>query len=221
MFFSVCEKATDSPHLPTNLFIHLKTNICMSYVIWFCPRQRITAIPRESKSKINGFLNMIGVGTADSSPKNRMDIQVTEFKGPAATDICTINLGTAVPELNSNKFLGPVIRMSLPSFSGCTEYNPHLLKYSCQIECRIRAVQPAEVSGPSLPPKIDTEKSSECQSFDITDTTTREVRENERNLSISVMLSKPILALEFNCLKMQVEAPIVVSPCSKYILKRS
>ncbi|KAG5526802.1 hypothetical protein RHGRI_032915 [Rhododendron griersonianum] len=49
-------------------------------------------------------------------------------------------LAKAVPELNSNKLIGPVIKMSLPSFSGRTEYNPHLLKYSCQIECRIRAV---------------------------------------------------------------------------------
>lgn len=34
--------------------------------------------------------------------------------------------------------------------------------------------------------------------------------EHKRNLSISVMLSKPILALEFNCLKMKVEAPTVL-----------
>ncbi|KAA8529996.1 hypothetical protein F0562_034400 [Nyssa sinensis] len=183
--------------------------------------KRITAIPRQSKSKINGFLNMIGVGTAVSSHKNHMDIQVTEFKGPAATDICTINVDAAVPELNFDKYSGPVIRMSLPSFSGRTEYNPHLLKYSCQIECRIRAVQAAKVSGPSLTAKDDTEKSSDCQSFDMMDSTTREIGENERNLIISVMLSKPILALEFNCLKMQVDAPLVVSPFSKTTLKRS
>ncbi|KDO83184.1 hypothetical protein CISIN_1g0378842mg, partial [Citrus sinensis] len=45
--------------------------------------------------------------------------------------------------------------------------------------------------------------------------------ENGRNLSISVMLSKPIIALEFNCLKMRVEAPIVVSNCSESPLKFS
>lgn len=32
------------------------------------------------------------------------------------------------------------------------------------------------------------------------------------NRSISVLLSKPILALEFNFLKMQVEAPTIVVP---------
>ncbi|KAL6957490.1 Protein NEOXANTHIN-DEFICIENT 1, variant 2 [Sarracenia purpurea var. burkii] len=101
--------------------------------------KRITAIPRQSETKTNRFLKMIGVGT---NPKNGLDIQVTEIKGPSATDICTINLeaaasGKAVPVQTSNKLIGPVIKMSLPSFSGRTEYNPHLLKYSCQIECRL------------------------------------------------------------------------------------
>ncbi|CAL5421018.1 unnamed protein product [Camellia sinensis] len=171
-------------------------------------KQRITAIPRQSESKANGFLGMIGVGTAFNKPMNCLDIQVTEVKGPVATDICTISVGTAalakaVPEPNLNKLTGPVIKMSLPSFSGHTEYNPHLLKYSCQIECRIRAVHPAKVSGLPVKPKNDTEQSPEQQSSNFVDSMTRELGENERNLSISVMLSKPILALEFNCLKMQ------------------
>lgn len=34
--------------------------------------------------------------------------------------------------------------------------------------------------------------------------------DHKRNLSISVMLSKPLLALEFNCLEMNVEAPTIV-----------
>lgn len=39
----------------------------------------------------------------------------------------------------------------------------------------------------------------------------KEFMDNEQNLSIAVMLSKPILALEFSSMKMQVEAPVVVS----------
>lgn len=54
---------------------------------------------------------------------------------------------------------------------------------------------PAKVSGPSAPNK-DGEITTEL--------------DYERNLCMSVMLSKPILALEFNCLKMKVEAPTVV-----------
>ncbi|KAK9276526.1 hypothetical protein L1049_006060 [Liquidambar formosana] len=164
--------------------------------------KRITAIPSQPKSRINGFLNMIGVGTIFCSPKECMDIQVTEIKGRNATDICSFNLTTAVPALKFNKWMGPAIKMSLPSFSGRTEYNPNLLKYSCQIECRVRAVKPARVSGPSPAQKNDTEQSM--------DSRTAEHLEDGRNLSISVLLSKPILALEFSCLKMKVEAPIVV-----------
>lgn len=40
----------------------------------------------------------------------------------------------------------------------------------------------------------------------------QESLENERRLSVAVMLSKPIIALQFKCLTMQVEAPIVVNP---------
>ncbi|GFS33067.1 hypothetical protein Acr_00g0026140 [Actinidia rufa] len=188
--------------------------------------KKITAIPGRSDNKINRFLRMIGVGTVFNNPKNGLDIQVTEIKGPAVTDICTINVGTAslakaMPDLNSNKLMGPVIKMSLPSFSGRTEYNPHLLKYSCQIECRIRAVQPAKVSGPPADPKNDTEPPSESSSSSFVDSVARELGENERNLGISVMLSKPILALEFSCLKMQVEAPIIVSSHSNNTSKGS
>ncbi|XP_057493541.1 protein NEOXANTHIN-DEFICIENT 1-like isoform X2 [Actinidia eriantha] len=178
--------------------------------------KKITAIPRRSDTKINRFLEMIGVGTVFNNPKNGLDIHVTETKGPTVTDICTINVGIAalakaMPDLNSNKLMGPVIKMSLPSFSGRTEHNPHLLKYSCQIECRIRAVRPAKVSGPPEDPNNDTEPPSESRSSSFVDSVARELGENERNLGVSVMLSKPILALEFNCLKMQVEAPIIVS----------
>ncbi|KAG5249633.1 protein NEOXANTHIN-DEFICIENT [Salix suchowensis] len=61
----------------------------------------------------------------------------------------------------------------------------------------VRAVRAAEVSRPSLSSKHDTEES---------------LSEHDRwNLSISVMLSKPLLALELGCLKKQVEAPVVVS----------
>lgn len=188
-------------------------------------KQRITAIPRQSESKCNRLLRMVGVGTAMTNPKNCLDIQVTETKGHSATEICSINIGTAalakaVPELNSKKLIGPVIKMSLPSFSGRTDYNPHLLKYSCQIECRIRAVRPAKVSVPSVAPKSSTEQSPENPSSKFVDSIiSRDLGDNERNLTVSVLLSKPILALEFNCLKMQVEAPTVVSPCSKYTFR--
>ncbi|KAL6493081.1 Protein NEOXANTHIN-DEFICIENT 1 [Orobanche gracilis] len=107
------------------------------------------------------------------------------------------------PQNGSKDWMGPVVRLSLPSFSGRTEYISDLLKYSCQIECRIalRAVSPAKVLGPSY---VD---GSENISFE---TQCRDTNDIKRDLSISVMLSKPILALEFNCLKMKVDAPTIV-----------
>ncbi|KAJ6347077.1 hypothetical protein OIU76_003719 [Salix suchowensis] len=159
--------------------------------------KKITAVPRRRKSKFSGFLDKIGLGTASSSTEDCMDVLVTETNGPSTIDICNINLTTLVPGMKFDKWKGPAIKMSLPSFSGRTEYNPNLLKYSCNIECRVRAVRAAEVSRPSLSSKHDTEESLS--------------EHDRRNLSISVMLSKPLLALELGCLKMQVEAPVVVS----------
>lgn len=63
--------------------------------------------------------------------------------------------------------------------------------------CRVRPVRPAVVSG-SL--------------GDEAENMSEESLENERRLGVAVMLSKPIIALQFNCLTMQVEAPVVVNP---------
>ncbi|XVF66715.1 hypothetical protein PTKIN_Ptkin10aG0060000 [Pterospermum kingtungense] len=166
--------------------------------------KRITPVPRQTKSKFGGFLNMIGVDTTICRSKDCMDVQVTEVVGPTSSDICNIKLITDVPMPKFNKWRGPLITMSLPSFSGKTQYNPNLLKYSCRIACRVRAVEPAKVSGPS------SIKDKNCASK-TTDFTAEEVVDNRRNLSISVMLSKPILALELNCLEMQVEAPTILN----------
>ncbi|KAL2547248.1 hypothetical protein Fot_16512 [Forsythia ovata] len=165
--------------------------------------KKITALPKTTKSRFGGFLNMIGMDDSPDSANSCMDVQVSEGNGQAAEDICSINLGTTVPQPDSNKWMGPVIKISLPSFSGRTEYNPHLLKYSCQIECRVRAVPPAKISRPFVL-DMDRKISSERESSEM------DSGEDKRKLSISVMLSKPILALEFNCLKMKVDAPTMV-----------
>ena len=115
--------------------------------------------------------------------------------------------------------------------SGRTEHIPHLLKYSCHIGCRflpsnyftpfsaifsskcfvstvhnlliystllrVRAVSPAKVCGP-FASNMDGESTDGYSGNE------------KRDLSISVMLSKPILALEFNCLQMKVEAPTII-----------
>ncbi|MCL7047475.1 hypothetical protein MKW94_010947, partial [Papaver nudicaule] len=92
-------------------------------------------LSEKPRNKGSDFLNRIGIGMAFSSPKDRMDIHVTEIEGSTTTDFCNINLATLQDSNSIDKWMGPAIKMSLPSFSGHTEYNPQLLKYSCQIEC--------------------------------------------------------------------------------------
>ncbi|XP_019189345.1 PREDICTED: protein NEOXANTHIN-DEFICIENT 1-like [Ipomoea nil] len=173
--------------------------------------KRMEPIPKTS-NKGNHFLSMIGLSSFPSTPPNDfLDIKVAEIKGPRAMDMCNINILTPARKLPSKEeWMGPLIKMSLPSFSGRTKHNPNLLKYSCQIECRVRKVAPAKVSGPST---LKAEKES-CECQNQSSIIEQEVAPNKRNLSISVLLSKPILALQFSCLKMKVEAPTVVSMCS-------
>lgn len=167
--------------------------------------KRITAVSRQPKTKHSPILNVIGMNAAFSDRGDQMNVQVTEIMGQAAKDTCNVNLTTFVPALDVDKWMGPAIKMSLPSFSGRTEYHPDLIKYSCQIDCRVRAVHPAKVSGPSPMPLNDNDQSP------MKNQAAKEFMDNEQNLSIAVMLSKPILALEFSSMKMQVEAPVVVS----------
>ncbi|KAH6771124.1 hypothetical protein C2S52_015927 [Perilla frutescens var. hirtella] len=165
----------------------------------------VSAIPGTKRSRFGGFLNKIGITDPPDNMTNSMDIQVKEMNNHTSMDLCSINLTAAAMAASQNdaeRWKGPAVKMSLPSFSGCTEYNPQLLKYSCQIECRVRAVSPAKVYGPSA---FDGEIS--CDDMELV---AGDSRDDKRNLCISVMLSKPILSLEFNCLKMQVEAPTVI-----------
>ncbi|KAL8519997.1 hypothetical protein ACS0TY_010796 [Phlomoides rotata] len=155
----------------------------------------VSAIPMTKRSRFGGFLDKIGMSYSPDDMKNCMDIQVKKMNNHKATDICSINLTATASKNDKQRWMGPAVKMSLPSFSGRTEYNPHLLKYSCQIECRLRAVSPAKVLGPSAS-NLEDDDDDEM--------------EYKRKLSISVMLSKPILALEFNCLEMKVELPVLV-----------
>ncbi|XP_073146859.1 protein NEOXANTHIN-DEFICIENT 1 isoform X2 [Henckelia pumila] len=160
--------------------------------------KKVTAVTGTKKGGFGNFLSKISMKDCPSTSKNCIDIQVKEMNNHTTINMCSINLSSSVtkPQDDSKKWMGPAIKISLPSFSGRTEYNPHLLKYCCEIECRLRAVSAARVSGPG-PCTFDKDKDTK--------------EEYQRNLSIAVMLSKPLLAVEFNSLKMKVEAPTVVS----------
>ncbi|KAL9151851.1 hypothetical protein ABFS82_11G078700 [Erythranthe guttata] len=90
----------------------------------------VTALPATKRNRFGGFMNKIGLAHNNNNSTKK------EMNSHTATGICTINLPPAAPQNDAKRWIGPAIKMSLPSFSGRTEYNPNLLKYSCQIECR-------------------------------------------------------------------------------------
>ncbi|KAL0695561.1 hypothetical protein Bca4012_062741 [Brassica carinata] len=164
--------------------------------------KKITAIPKRKSERAFGFLDTFGLGTTLSQPDDLVEVKVSEVDGSA--DICSIKVRSDEPskmEKKLGKWMGPAIKMSLPSFSGNTKFFPNLLKYSCHLHTRVRPVRPAVVSHPL---DNETEKNSEENH------TSQELLENERRLSVAVMQSKPIIALQFKDLTMQVEAPLLV-----------
>ncbi|XP_050898041.1 protein NEOXANTHIN-DEFICIENT 1 isoform X2 [Lathyrus oleraceus] len=168
----------------------------------------ITAVSRQSKSR-SGF------GSALRNSNDQQNVQITKIKSLDAEDTCNTSLTSPVSSSKFNRWMGPTIRMSLPSFSGGTEFNPNLLKYSCQIECRVQPVKPLKVSREFSLTNFDEKEQQSLQDYGGGSSHLSKDNKNEiQNLSTYVMLSKPILALRFNQMKMQVEAPIVLYQCS-------
>lgn len=171
----------------------------------------ISAVSKQSQGR-SGFSNMIQIGSEFHNPNDHLNVQVTEIKSLDAADPCNISLTSAVPALRFDHWMGPTIKMSLPSFSGGTEFNPNLLKYSCQIECRVQAVKPLKVSRSFPLTNVDEKDQQTLQDYEGSIHMTKD--HEKQNFSTYVMLSKPILALKFNQMNMQVEAPIVLYQCS-------
>ncbi|KAL7135204.1 hypothetical protein ABFS83_11G077600 [Erythranthe nasuta] len=114
----------------------------------------------------------------------------------------------ATSDWDLNRFIiTPQMKLSLANLSGVTEFNPHLLEYICQIETRVRIVAPTKVSAQLTYPE-----GKESSKFQGTDH--RMDSENMRNLAIRkiLMQSKPLVAFEFNSMKMIVDSPAVTSP---------
>ncbi|KAL4199450.1 hypothetical protein AMTRI_Chr03g51180 [Amborella trichopoda] len=175
-------------------------------------KQRVEIMPEKPKSKYNHLLTMMGVENNIHRRKEGMEIQVTEINDSCSTAFCNINLKTAEPGSKLTRpWRGPPIRMSLPSFSGHTEHHPQFLKYSCDIECRIRPVPPAKISKPPTP-SHDQLSSGEMGAVEILNVeNSSDSDEHNRKISL-LLLSKPILALEFSSMQLKVGAPRIVEP---------
>ncbi|XP_027926780.1 protein NEOXANTHIN-DEFICIENT 1 isoform X2 [Vigna unguiculata] len=160
----------------------------------------ITALSRQPSGKKSEFLSRIGIGAKFFSPKDPLNVEVTKIKCVDAEEACNINISltSPVPSLSFGRRLGPRIRMSLPSFSGATE---------------VQALKPLKVSESFTSTNDGAEQNLEDHGR-----SSSLVAENHKteaqNFSTYVMFSKPLLALKFSQMKMQVEAPIVLSQCS-------
>uniref|UniRef100_A0ACD5TNW8 Uncharacterized protein n=1 Tax=Avena sativa TaxID=4498 RepID=A0ACD5TNW8_AVESA len=163
--------------------------------------------------KPNRFLNLLGFGSTFPKQESSRGIEISETTASSARHLCNITLPVAEAATGShkhNKWTGPAIRMSLPSFSGQTDDHPDLLKYSCKVECRVRPVSPAKIWSPrTTEPKGSSDsKNGSARSDDVAESDTQ-------RQSVLVLLSRPILALEFSSLLMHVDAPKIVAPHPK------
>lgn len=152
--------------------------------------------------------------------REKLEMEISEEKDSLKKPFCHINMMGDVIEPKSQgawstpsrAWSTPSIRMALPSFSGCTEHQPQLLNYSCDVECRIRIVQPSKVLAP------DYEYCGRVYQNGSNDTCTckqntasRHTTENDaQKLVVDVLISKPILSLVFEHMKIHVKAPTLV-----------
>ncbi|KAF0930990.1 hypothetical protein E2562_038555 [Oryza meyeriana var. granulata] len=166
------------------------------------------ALRNKPLGKSSGFLSLLGMRSTVSKQGNDREIEISETKGSSTRHLC--NISVPLNGSHKHKWMGPAIRMSLPSFSGQIEDHPDLLKYSCQVECRVRPVRPAKIWRPRTP------EPQECPDGKISSKDSGLLAElDAQKQTVLVLLSKPILALEFNSLQMNVDAPKIVVPHSK------
>ncbi|KAJ7294350.1 hypothetical protein O6H91_18G036200 [Diphasiastrum complanatum] len=127
-------------------------------------------------------------------------LKIVERVGTKRTPLCSISLPkqSLSGSGGSQRWSGPAISMSLPSFSGRTTDQPKLLQYSCDLSCSI--VQPAFVmpldSVPVNKVHVRTESLDDANGdFEV----------------ISLLTSRPILAFKFEEMAMKVKNPKVVT----------
>ncbi|XP_047096111.1 protein NEOXANTHIN-DEFICIENT 1 isoform X2 [Lolium rigidum] len=157
-------------------------------------------------AKPNGFLSLLGMGSTFSKKESCRGFEISETTGSSTRHLCNISLPATAGSHKDNKWIGPAIRMSLPSFSGQTEDHPDLLKYSCKVECRVRPVSPAKIWNPRT---AEPQECSDGKNGSVV------AESDAQRQSVLVLLSRPILALEFSSLLMRVDAPKTVPPHSK------
>jgi hypothetical protein len=96
-----------------------------------------------------------GAGGAAAAPRSWWDAACPRGGGGAATHSVEVRGGggarvaLAPPAEPARRAPAPRLRLSLPSFSGCTPRVPGLLEYSLRLVTRIRFVKPVGVALPA------------------------------------------------------------------------
>ncbi|KAG0613944.1 hypothetical protein M758_6G139400 [Ceratodon purpureus] len=142
----------------------------------------------------------------ESSRQVNHAVDIVESGGSLRRPLCSIELlNNAFMGAQAKGWPGPPMKMSLPSFSGKTELQPDLLKYSCRMNCRIRPISPARVS--TLESTVEEDSgSSQTQQLDAD--------------VLSMLTGKPIVALVFDKMVMHVDAPTVVVAENETVKRR-
>ncbi|GJP44536.1 hypothetical protein CLOM_g3924 [Closterium sp. NIES-68] len=97
----------------------------------------------------------------------------------------------------------PSIKMSLPSFSGRTEAQPALLKYSCDLSCRVRL-------GPPATTHISPAYAQSSLTIPVDSSKGKITGMKSPDMVVEVLSGRPLVALCFEGMEMRVEAPTKV-----------
>ncbi|CAI5473485.1 unnamed protein product [Closterium sp. Yama58-4] len=103
----------------------------------------------------------------------------------------------------------PSIKMSLPSFSGRTEAQPALLKYSCDLSCRVSLMPPAttRISPAYRQRQTSPNSSADALRDSVTSSKDQTAGRKSQDVVVEVLSGRPLIAMCFEGMEMRVEAP--------------
>jgi hypothetical protein len=143
---------------------------------WWRPRQQQLTGASTSSSTSSSALDVVEVRNLERGRR-----------GLPRRPVAALQLPSGV---RTSGFLGPRLRLSLPSFSGGTPEHPALLEYACDLRTRVMPVAPARVLS------LASEGNGNDCAGEVVD---------------AVLRTTPLLALAFSDMVMSVAEPSVLA----------
>ncbi|WIA32718.1 hypothetical protein OEZ86_005904 [Tetradesmus obliquus] len=111
-----------------------------------------------------------------------------------------------LPAVARTGFLGPRLRLSLPSFSGGTLEHPGLLQYSCDLRTSVMPVAPMTIQ---LPSSQDWQQQQQQQTKQQRTQQQQQQQQQQQHPEVLDLLlgGKPLVCLAFSDMEMRVEEP--------------